>query len=152
MTPTQVSWHMTLDEDSDSISVNEDICLGYVWKKGEKKKKVLVSQLCLTLCNPLDCSSPGSPVHGILQARILEWVAIPFSKGSPQPRDRTGSLALADTFYHLIHQGGPKKGRIDKYPQIKKASGKYCRKLKLLNINKAVVLITVIWNMLNKEN
>ena len=42
-----------------------------------------------TLCNPLNCSPPVSSVHGILQARILEWVAIPFSRGSSQPRDRT---------------------------------------------------------------
>ena len=41
---------------------------------------VLDAQLCLTLCNPMDCSSPGSSVHGILQARILEWVAVSFSK------------------------------------------------------------------------
>ena len=44
--------------------------------------KVLVTQSCLTLCDPMDCSLPGSSVHGILQARILEWVAIPFSRGS----------------------------------------------------------------------
>ena len=56
--------------------------------------KVLVAQLCLTLCDPMDCSPPGSSVHGILQARILEWIAIPFSKGSSQPRDRSGSPAL----------------------------------------------------------
>ena len=49
----------------------------------------LVAQLCPTLCNPMDCSLPGSSVHGILQAGILEWVAIPFSRGSSQPRDRT---------------------------------------------------------------
>ena len=41
------------------------------------------------LCNPMDCDPPGSSVHGILQAWILEWVAIPFSRGSSQPRDRT---------------------------------------------------------------
>ena len=40
-----------------------------------------------TLCDPMDCSPPGSSVHGILQARIVEWVAIPFSRGSSQPRD-----------------------------------------------------------------
>ena len=40
---------------------------------------VLVTQLCLTLCDPVDCSLPGSSVHGILQARILEWVVMPFS-------------------------------------------------------------------------
>ena len=47
---------------------------------------VLVYQSCLTLCNPLDCSPRGSSVHGILQARILEWVAISFSSGSFRPR------------------------------------------------------------------
>ena len=51
--------------------------------------QVLVAQLCLTLRDPMDCSPPGSSVHGILQARILEWAAMPFSRGSYQPRDRT---------------------------------------------------------------
>ena len=46
-------------------------------------------QLCLNLCDPMDRSPPGSSVHGILQARILEWVAISFSRGSLGPRDRT---------------------------------------------------------------
>ena len=49
----------------------------------------LVPKSCLTLCNPMDCSPPGSSVHGILQARTLEWVAISFSKGSSQHRDQT---------------------------------------------------------------
>ena len=44
--------------------------------------KVLVRQSCPTLCKPMDCKALGSSVHGILQARILEWVAIPFSRGS----------------------------------------------------------------------
>ena len=48
-----------------------------------------VAQSCLTFCNPMDSSQPGSSVHGIFQARILEWVAISFSWGSFQPRDRT---------------------------------------------------------------
>ena len=48
---------------------------------------VLVAQLCPTLCDPVDCSLPDSSVHGLVQARILEWVAISFSKGSSQPRD-----------------------------------------------------------------
>ena len=51
------------------------------------KVKVLVAQLCLTLCNLMDCVLPGSPVHGILQARILEWAAILFSGGSYQHMD-----------------------------------------------------------------
>ena len=48
---------------------------------------VLVAQLCPNLCVPVDCNLPGSSVHGMLQARILEWVAIPFSRGSSQHRD-----------------------------------------------------------------
>ena len=47
-----------------------------------------VSQLCPTVCDPVDYSPPGSSVHGILQARILEWVALSFSRGSYGPRDR----------------------------------------------------------------
>ena len=56
--------------------------------------KVLVTQLCPTLCDPIDCSPPGSDVHGILQARILEWVAISFSRGSSDPGIKAGSPAL----------------------------------------------------------
>ena len=48
-----------------------------------------VAQSRLTLCDPMDCSPPGSSLHGILQARVLEWVAISFSRGSSWPRDRT---------------------------------------------------------------
>ena len=48
---------------------------------------VLDAQSCLTLCDPMECSPSGSSVHGILQERILEWVAIPFSRGSSQPKE-----------------------------------------------------------------
>ena len=50
------------------------------------KFKLLVIQQCLTLCDPMDCSLLGSSVHRILQARILKWVAISYSRGSSQPR------------------------------------------------------------------
>ena len=50
---------------------------------------MLVAQSCLTFCDPMDCSPPDLSVHGLLQARILEWVVIPFSTGSSQPRDQT---------------------------------------------------------------
>ena len=67
---------------------------------------ICVSQSCLALCNPMDCSSPGSSVHGSLQTRILEWVAIPFSRGISQPRDRTWVSCIASRIlYHLSHQG-----------------------------------------------
>ena len=60
---------------------------------------MIVTQSCLTLWDPMDCSSPGSSVHGIFQARILEWFAIPFSRGSSQPRDRTQISCTAGRFF-----------------------------------------------------
>ena len=62
--------------------------------------KVLVAQLCLNLCDPLDCDLPGSSVHGILQARILEWVAISYSRRSSQPRDQT-QICIAGKFFTI---------------------------------------------------
>ena len=56
-------------------------------------------QSCPTLCDPMDCSPPHSSVHGILQARILECVAISFSRGSSQPRMKFSSPALAGEFF-----------------------------------------------------
>ena len=56
--------------------------------------KVKVAQSCPTLCDPMDCT-----VHGILQARILEWVTIPFSKGSSQPRDQTQVSLILGRFF-----------------------------------------------------
>ena len=56
-------------------------------------------QLCLALCDPVDCSPPGSSVHGILQARILEQVAMPSSRGSSQPRDRIHVSCIAGRFF-----------------------------------------------------
>ena len=67
------------------------------WLKGRysrslskvKESESEVTQSCPTLCDPMDCSLPGSSVHGIFQARVLEWVTISFSRGSSQPRDWT---------------------------------------------------------------
>jgi len=63
--------------------------------------KVLVSQSCPTLCDPVDCSSSGLSVHGILQARILEWVAIPFPRGSSRPRNQTHVSCIAGKFFTI---------------------------------------------------
>ena len=62
-------------------------------------KMVLVDQLHLTLYNTLDCSLPGFSAHRMLQARILEWVAIPFSRGSSWPRDQTWASSTAGRFF-----------------------------------------------------
>ena len=59
----------------------------------------LVAQSCPTLCNSTDCGLPGSSVHGILQARILQWVAMSFSRGSSQPRDGTQVSCIAGGFF-----------------------------------------------------
>ena len=60
---------------------------------------MLVAQSCLTLCDPMDCGLPVSFVHGSLQARILEWVAIFCSRVSSQPRDRTWVSYIAGRFF-----------------------------------------------------
>ena len=64
----------------------------YPWRR--ERSEVKVAQLCLTLCNPMDYT-----VHGILQARILEWVAFPFSGESSQPRDQTQASCVAGGFF-----------------------------------------------------
>ena len=73
-------------------------CESWTIKKAEWVK---VTQSCPTLCDPMDCSQPGSSVHGILQARILEWVASLFSRGSSQPRDRTQVCHIAGRFFTI---------------------------------------------------
>ena len=77
----------------------------YALRKSESEVKVLVAQLCLILCDPMDCSPPGFSVHGILQARILEWIAIPFSRGLPHPGIKTWSPAFqADSLPFELHK------------------------------------------------
>ena len=67
-----------------------------------QKKKVSVSRFVIpTLCDLIDCSPPGSSVHGILQARIQKWVAISFSRGSSGPRDHTLVPCIAGRFFTI---------------------------------------------------
>ena len=67
-----------------------------------------IAQSSLTLCNPMDCRPPGSSVHRILQARILEWVAISFSRGIfPTQGLKPGLCLWRQMLYHLSHQGSP---------------------------------------------
>ena len=68
---------------------------------GEKYESVSCSVMSDFFCNPMNCSLPGSSVHLILQARILEWVSILFSKGSSQPRDRTWVSQTAGRFFTI---------------------------------------------------
>ena len=64
-------------------------------------------QLCLTLCDPMDCSPPGSSVHGILQARVLEWIAISFSREYSWLRIKLGSPVSRGILYPLTHRRSP---------------------------------------------
>ena len=80
----------------DAVLVSSQPSNSGGWLKNEQSilqtdsvRACLLIQSCLTLCNPMDCSLPGSSVHRILQAKILEWVAISFSRASSQPRDWT---------------------------------------------------------------
>ena len=66
-----------------------------------RKMKVLVAQPCPTLCDLMDCSPPGSSALGILQARVLGLVAIPFSRGSSRPRDRTHVSHISGKFFTI---------------------------------------------------
>jgi len=66
------------------------------------EKESIVTQSCPTLCNSMDYSPPGSSVHGVLQARILKWITIPFFRKSSRPSDRTW---VRQILYHLSHQG-----------------------------------------------
>ena len=73
-----------------------------------KKVNPLVAQLCLTLCAPINYIADQAPLdHGILQARILEWVAISFSRASSRPKDRTWVSCIAGRFFTVSHQGSP---------------------------------------------
>ena len=72
------------------------------------------AQSCLTLCDPMDCSQPGSSAQGILQGRILEWVAMPSSRGSSRPRDQTHISCcpcIAGRFFITEPPGKPLKAK-----------------------------------------
>ena len=71
------------------------------------------AQLCPTLCDPMDYGPPGTSFHGILQERILEWVAISFSRGSSQPRDRTCVSCISCLGRQIVYHCAPGKYRIE---------------------------------------
>ena len=91
----------------DSPGKNTGVGFHFLLQCMKVKSESEVAQLCPTLSDPIDCSLPGSSVHGIFQARVLEWIAISFSRRSSQPRDRT-QVSWKQTLYHLSHQGSPK--------------------------------------------
>ena len=92
-------WLLKADSCWDIAETNIVLQSNYPPVKNKVKVKVLIAQSCLTLCNLMKCSWPGSSVCGNLQARILEWVAIPFSRGSYWPRDWTLVSCIAGRFF-----------------------------------------------------
>ena len=106
---SQLTFYCRLSDPSPSHLEPRDLT---AWPC-EKESESEVTQSCLTLCHPMDCSPPGSSVHGILQGRTLEWVAISFSRKSSWPRDRTQvCLHCRWILYLLSHQGSPWKSWI----------------------------------------
>ena len=89
----------------------------------------LVAQLCPNLCDPMDCSPPGSSVHGISQARVLEWVAISFSWGSSWPSDRAHISCLAGRFFTTEPPGKPKEANSGSWLQSVSSHCWLCFKL-----------------------
>ena len=100
------AWWATVCRVAKSqTQLNQHACILVYWYQFGS-----VTQSCLTLCDPMHCSLPGNSVHWILQARILEWVAMPFSRGSSQPRDRThvsSSPCMAGGFFTFEPPGKP---------------------------------------------
>ena len=88
------SWNFVSIKRPNSLTpdIYKCITLLYTWNQHNIINELCVHaksfQSCLTLCNPMDCSCPDSSVHGILQARILQWIAMPSSRGSSPPKDQ----------------------------------------------------------------
>ena len=101
------SWHLSIMSCSMSF----------------KESESEVSQSCLTLCDPMDCSPPEFSIHELFQARVLEWVAISFSRGSSWPRDQTGSPALWADALLSEPPGEPLTLLIKKKKKTKKSIG-----------------------------
>ena len=136
--------------------------------KDEEVKWSEVAQSCLTLWDPMDCSLPGSSVLGIFQARVLEWVAISFSWGSSQPRDRTRVSCTAGRRFTIWATRRPPKllNRITTWERnstlkyIPKRTGNLCSKTNVdtnvhssINHNSKELVTTHITNWwLDKQN
>ena len=100
---------LRLEEQSCSLHKPQQQCLTLTMKPGcstllkeymKVKVEMLVTQSCLILCDPTDCSPLGSFVHGVLYERILEWVAIPFSRESSWPRQFIRQLHIPSKWYY----------------------------------------------------
>ena len=97
-----------------------------------EKVKVIVVQSCLTLCDPMDCSPPGSSVHGVLQASMLAWVTILLSRESSRPREQTWSPALQPDSLLSEPPGKPYRARLFRFHLLAPVSAPRSHKSHLL--------------------
>ena len=97
---------ITADGDC-SHEIKRHLLLGRKSMTNLRKWESEVAQSCTTICDPMDCSLPGSSIHGIFQARVLESVVISFSRVSSWPRDWTWVSCIAGRHYHLSQQESP---------------------------------------------
>ena len=112
-----------------------------------KLRIVLVAQSCLTHCNPTDCSLPGFSVLEVLQAKILEWIAIPFSRGTSQPRGQTLLSYITGIFFTIWATG--KSYLFSRWPRILMA---HLNKIGLIQLQKwnnypVIYLLFWLWNV-----
>ena len=103
-------WELVMDREAWQAPVN-GVTKNQTWlcdwtelNWTELNWSVKVSQSCLTLCDPMDCSLLRPSVHGTLQERVLEWIAISSSRGTSQPRNRTRVSCITQILYHRSHQ------------------------------------------------
>ena len=133
-TPSSIlAWRIPWTEQPDGLQSTALQRVRHDWSDlahGHINKCVLVAQSCPALCDPVDCSPPGSSVHGILQAKILEWVAMPSSRGSSWPRDQTCisyvSCIGRRVLYHYQHLGS-----LHTYREL----AKLCKCYKMITVN-----------------
>ena len=97
-----------------------------------------VAQSCLTLCDPVDLSLPGSSVHGVPQARTLEWTAISFSRGSVQHRDQTHMSCVSGTGRWVLYRSASQEAPCIQFPFADKSPGReVLRKTVVINATKS---------------
>ena len=104
-------WRLGL-ENKDHWLTKENLIMFEPGKQTESGSETEVTQSCPTLCDPMDCSLPGSSVHRIFQARVLEWGAISFSRVFPTQGSNSGLPRCRQTLYPLSHQGSKQRSGI----------------------------------------
>ena len=94
---SNIAWKIPWIEEAGRLQSMGLQRVGHNWETSvQNESESEVAQSCPILCDPMDCSLSGSSIHGIFQARVLEWISISFSRGSSQPRDQTQVSRIVD--------------------------------------------------------